>query len=87
MILSCDSGRDGSGVVGFKAELTGGTSSAGPFTALSMLGPEVIPALTNLAVPQAINLGTSTKIFLKVSATSEDTTNLGTAYNCTMYFQ
>jgi hypothetical protein len=86
--LICESSRDGSGLTGFKADLQGSTTGlTGPFTEITTLGPEAVPAKSDMMSPSAgAAVGSATSVVLKISATSLDVTNLGTYYHCQVAF-
>jgi hypothetical protein len=82
----CDVGRVGSGLVGFRADIFGQDMT----TNLLTLGPETANATTNLNNFYASSntmVGSNTKIFLKLTAASQDTKNTGTDYRCFVFFQ
>jgi hypothetical protein len=85
LYFSCASARNGSGVLGFTAEVfkdMGGTMS------VIKLGPEGTPAKMDLSGPAAgiAVIGGST-LYLKVSATGQDPSVMGTFYNCSLNAQ
>ncbi len=82
--IQCDAARSGSGLQGFKAEVfkSDGTTSivSGSETATTDL------LVDGTALP-ADSKATGTKLFLKVSATGQDTTNTGSQYRCYVFFE
>jgi hypothetical protein len=75
--LICSAGRDGSGLLGFKAELFADAAGTTSVTSLT----EVNPAKIDLE-KDSVSLAGATKLYLKISATGQDATNTGTYYNC-----
>jgi hypothetical protein len=83
--FSCASSRDGSGVTGFTAQVY--KDMAGTMQ-LVQVGPEVVPAKMDLNGPAAGSPITGgTTYYLKISATGQDATNMGTFYNCSLFAQ
>jgi hypothetical protein len=82
----CEAGRVGSGVIGFRADVYGQDGT----TNLLTLGPEMANATTNLNnfyAPSNTMVGNNTKLFLKLTAASQDAMNTGTDYRCFLFFQ
>ena len=78
--ISCQSARQGSGVVGLKAVLY----AADGTTAIATEAPET--ATTDASAMGTVPANTA-KAFLKVSAASLDPTNTGTYYRCDVFYQ
>jgi len=79
--LYCQSARQGSGVVGLTAALYDATGT----TVIGSIGPETLTADLS-AYGIGMDAGT-TKAFLRVSASSQDATNAGTSYTCSVAYQ
>jgi hypothetical protein len=85
--FSCASARDGSGVLGFTAEIfkdMAGTMSLGK------VGPEVTtpgPKVDLNGPAKGITITGGATYYLKVSATGQDAVNMGTYYNCSFNAQ
>ncbi len=81
--LECSSARRGAGTQGFTATLYGADGT----TVIGALGPEASPPAVDLYKSGLTLPASPTKAFLKVSATGQDATDLGTAYLCTVQYQ
>jgi hypothetical protein len=82
--IQCDSARSGSGLNGFTAQLfqSDGTTSVGMWTESAMTdlnsGPNYVP------LPTGVSPGA--KLFLQITASTQDTTDTGTQYRCYVFF-
>jgi hypothetical protein len=82
--MDCRAARDGSGLLGFTAELF---KDAMGMNQLVTLGPEMTPNPTHemstlTAMPTGTPITGLTTMTLKISAAGQDTVNMGTFYNC-----
>jgi hypothetical protein len=86
LFAECLTGRVGAGLVGFRADIYGSDA----MTTLLTLGPETANATTNLNnffTTTTTMIGSNTKLFMKLTAASQDPMNTGTDYRCFVFFQ
>jgi hypothetical protein len=83
--FACDAARAGSGLQGFTAAVLASNGT----TSLSRL-TETNPPMLNLENSDSgatVSVAGNSKLFLRVSATGQDSVNTGTYYSCGVYFQ
>jgi hypothetical protein len=82
-VIQCDSARSGSGLGGFTAELFKSDATTSIVKLTESATTDLQQAAT--ALPSGVTAGT--KLFLKVTAASQDAMDTGTQYRCYVFFQ